>query len=303
MLQLKLIQLYFYVCQEYEQCLKWHCQRFTKNSIEPLFTDCEVLTTYLFAVGLQQRFQIKQVHRYIEEHWLDWFPNLPAYQTYNNRLNRLVATFPVLVYEMLCQMASRAHFSQEFTLTDSMPIITCSNKRKAKVALELCNKGYSSVKQRHYYGVKLHAIGLMNPGNLPLPEYLLLGPASEHDVSAQRVLLESLHHRSIFGDKAFQDKKLDRNLKNKGCKLFTPVAYQEDQTRALRKFTQAADDLYSAAVSSIRQPIESFFNWLIEKTDIQKASKVRSLQGLLVHVFGKIASAFIPAIIDHIVCP
>lgn len=303
MLQLKLIQLYFYVCQQYEQCLKWHCQRFTKNLIEPDFTDCEVLTTYLFAVGLQQRFQIKQVHRYIQEHWLDWFPNLPAYQTYNDRLNRLVATFPVLVHEMLCQIASQTHFSKEFTLTDSMPIITCSNRRKAKVALELCNKGYNSVKQRHYYGVKLHAISSMNPGNLPLPEYLLLGPASEHDVSAQRVLLEGFQHRSIFGDKAFQDKKLDRALKNKDCQLFTPVAYQEDLTRALRKFTRAADDLYSAAVSSIRQPIESFFNWLIEKTDIQSASKVRSTQGLLVHVFGKIASAFIPTILHLMFCP
>ena len=303
MLQLKLIQLYFYVCQEYEQCLKWHCQRFTKNSIEPEFTDCEVLTTYLFAVGLQQRLQIKQVHRYIRDHWLEWFPKIPAYQTYNDRLNRLVSTFPVLVHEMLCIIASQTHFSEEFTLTDSMPIITCSNRRKAKVARELCNKGYNSVKQRHYYGVKLHAIGLMSPKNLPLPEYLLLSPASEHDVSAQRVLLENFHHRSIFGDKAFQDKKLDRALKNNDCQLFTPVAYQEDLTRALRKFTQAADDLYSAAVSSIRQPIESFFNWLIEKTDIQRASKVRSLQGLLVHVFGKIASAFMPIFLDQMFCP
>ncbi|NCD68106.1 transposase, partial [Mucilaginibacter sp. R11] len=29
------------------------------------------------------------------------------------------------------------------------------------------------------------------------------------------------------------------------------------------------------------------------KTDIQRASKVRSTKGLLIHVFGKIAAAFI----------
>jgi hypothetical protein len=39
----------------------------------------------------------------------------------------------------------------------------------------------------------------------------------------------------------------------------------------------------------IRQPIESLFNWIIDKTDIQNASKVRSSKGLLVH--GKIISA------------
>jgi hypothetical protein len=32
---------------------------------------------------------------------------------------------------------------------------------------------------------------------------------------------------------------------------------------------------------------------LIEKTDFQRANKVRSGNGLLVHVFGKLAAAFI----------
>jgi len=37
----------------------------------------------------------------------------------------------------------------------------------------------------------------------------------------------------------------------------------------------------------VRHPIESFFNWLIEKTDFQRANKVRSAKGLLILVFGK----------------
>ena len=95
-----------------------------------------------------------------QDHWLNWFPHLPAYQTYNARLIRLVATFPVLAVKLLLlQMRQSTCHSQVFSLTDSMPIMTCSNKRKAKVTLELCNKGYSSVKKRHYYGLKLHAIG------------------------------------------------------------------------------------------------------------------------------------------------
>lgn len=46
-------------------------------------------------------------------------------------------------------------------------------------------------------------------------------------------------------------------------------------------------------VSKARQPIESFFNGLNEKTNIQKAMKVRSTSELLVHTMGKIAIAFI----------
>jgi len=34
------------------------------------------------------------------------------------------------------------------------------------------------------------------------------------------------------------------------------------------------------------------FNWIIEKTNIQKASKVRSTDALLIHCWGKLAVAF-----------
>ena len=50
-------------------------------------------------------------------------------------------------------------------------------------------------------------------------------------------------------------------------------------------------DTFSSFVSSIRQPIECFFNWLNRLTDIQSASMVRSLSGLLFHIFGRIAAA------------
>lgn len=49
-------------------------------------------------------------------------------------------------------------------------------------------------------------------------------------------------------------------------------------------------DSFSAFVSAVRQPAECFFNWLNRLTDIQTASMVRSLSGLLFHVFGRIAA-------------
>ncbi len=69
--------------------------------------------------------------------------------------------------------------------------------------------------------------------------------------------------------------------------LHTPIKKQKGQ-----KLLDSADRLLSSAISSIRQPIESFFHWLEEKTSIQMASKVRSYHGLMVHVFGRIAAAF-----------
>jgi hypothetical protein len=43
----------------------------------------------------------------------------------------------------------------------------------------------------------------------------------------------------------------------------------------------------------MRQPIESLFNWIDEKTGIQRASKVRSYQGLLVHAFSRLAATML----------
>lgn len=75
--------------------------------------------------------------------------------------------------------------------------------------------------------------------------------------------------------------------------MLTPVKAVKGECQETRNRDKASNDLYSTAISRVRQPIESFFNWLIQKTDIQRASKVRSTKGLLVHLFGKIASAFI----------
>jgi len=75
--------------------------------------------------------------------------------------------------------------------------------------------------------------------------------------------------------------------------MLTTVKAVKGQSEVIKQRNKAADDLFSKAVSKVRQPIKSLFNWLIAKTDIHRASKVRSTKGLLVHVFGKIAAAFI----------
>ena len=75
--------------------------------------------------------------------------------------------------------------------------------------------------------------------------------------------------------------------------MMIPVKAVKGQALRISQIDKAANDLYSTAVSRIRQPIEALFNWLIEKTDIQRASKVRSSNGLIVHIFGRIAAAYI----------
>ena len=63
----------------------------------------------------------------------------------------------------------------------------------------------------------------------------------------------------------------------------------QSQLIGMSSFT--GKDAFSTAVSKVRQPIESFFSWLDEKTNIQNASKTRSTKGLMVHIFGRLAAA------------
>lgn len=69
--------------------------------------------------------------------------------------------------------------------------------------------------------------------------------------------------------------------------LFTPIKAIKGESPEITRREKAARDLFLTAVSKVRQPIESLFNWLNEKTNIQRAMKVRSTSGLLVHAMEK----------------
>ena len=75
--------------------------------------------------------------------------------------------------------------------------------------------------------------------------------------------------------------------------MLTPVKFPKGEADCIRQREKAFRDLFGTAVSTVRQPVESFFNWINEKTKIQEAQNVRSTNGLNIHVFGKISAAFI----------
>ena len=75
--------------------------------------------------------------------------------------------------------------------------------------------------------------------------------------------------------------------------MLTPVKAIKGEDTIMTQREKAGRDLFSTAVSKVRQPIESFFNWLNEKTNIQRAIKFRSTSGLFVHTMRKIAITFI----------
>lgn len=295
-MSLILISLYYYVCDCYDSQLRYQVQRFSPNKLEGEITDEELLTIYLYCVGYQEKTNLKSMHTYIQDHWLSYFPKLPAYQTFVGRINRMSDLFEPLINQLIhdLRQASAEQYDMDaaFLLLDSMPIITCSGKREGKVAPDLTGKSFCATKNLWYYGVKFHLLSQKQPARLPLPYACGITPAYVHDLKASRWVLSALKDKVIFADKAYADQILENQLLiSQNVELITPIKTPKATPKVIEQREKAYNKAFSSAVSSIKQPIESFFAWLHEKTKIQFASKVRSHIGLRVHVFGKFAAA------------
>ena len=178
-----------------------------------------------------------------------------------------------------------------------MPVIICAGRnRAAKVAPEITSKKYCSTKNQYYYGLKFHTLAFRRNGKLPFPESLIFTPAEDNDLTVfKQAWGEKINDRTIFGDKMYSDFEYfnDIKIQSQNIHMLTPVKEIKGQSEHEKQRNKTFNDLLSIAVSRVRQPIESFFNWLNEKTTIQRAQKVRSTSGLLIHTMGKIAIAFI----------
>lgn len=163
-----------------------------------------------------------------------------------------------------------------------MPIITCKGKnREGKVDTEITSKGYLPTKNMYYYGMKLHMVGQRREGTIPFPKMIALTSTSDNDLTIfKNECVLYLFDFSFFNE-------------NSSVKVLTTHNGIKGEPEVLKQREKAARALFSQAVSKVRQPIESFFNRLNEKTEIQRASKVRATKGLLVHTFGKLAIALL----------
>lgn len=288
-LETQLVQLYLWVCKIYDNHPTLKYQRWSNNTTEPVLSDQELITIYLFG-HIQERFKIKAIYDYVGQHWRAWFPHLPSYQAFNRRLNQLDEVWPILLGELMIQAGPPGLTGKIDQVLDSLPIMLAERGRStyARVAREMADKGYCDSKKIWYHGVKLHLLGARRYQQLPVPLCLCLSEASCHDLPLLKEEILVPLPCILFGDKAYRDQSTEKMLAAKGITLCTPEKKEKGQT----VYQVGQSGLWSRFVSSMRQPIESIFNWLVEKTGIQNASKVRSTAGLMVHCYGKLTAAF-----------
>lgn len=287
----QLIELYFRVCEVYDNQLMQHCFRHTKNGAQPKFTDSELLTCYLFATGWEQRNGPKACYTFMRNYYREWFPDLPSYQAFNHRLNRLADVLPLFVQHCFDRWRELpAAMTSSTILTDSFPVVTASGNRRPSQCGVITNKGRCATKAMWFHGVKVHLGALEQAATLPQPVYLIIAPASEHDKTAQQDELSQLVNATVVADKAYVDSKLAAAMRDNNSELITPPRFGRSSTQAFQQRNRSAYTLATTVVARFRQPIETLFAWLTQATDIERASRVRSYQGLLVHIYGKIAA-------------
>jgi hypothetical protein len=281
----QLIQIYLFVCHIYDTSPETCFQRLSNNR-KPEFTDQELITIWLFA-HLNDKFQKKQMHKFISNYWHSWFPLLPAYQTFVLRLNQLEPTFQTLG-RILLDHLSAAKTPHLDRLVDSLPVMLAAHGHsyRARVARERADVGYCATKKCRFHGVRLHFLAQRKNGRLPLPAQVWLCQASHHDSKAFLEQEPELPATNLFGDLAYPTPEIIARLKEQQTRLIAPKKKPKGSELT------ADENYYNRLVRSIRQPIESLFNWIIEKTQIQKASKVRSTDALLIHCWGKLSVAF-----------
>lgn len=295
-----LVGIYMHVCGLYENDLVFYAQRLSNNvlCLDSGFTDQEAMTVYIFGIIKGHR-ETKKIYGYAQGHLKSWFPKLPSYTKFNERINFLCSAFVRLTQCLMQQVQLPEWLVQSQRLVDavvdSMPIMLARGSRadSAKVAVEIADKGKCASKGIWYHGLKLHKLGICNPSTIPLPCYLELSPASANDNTVFKELIAPLFRNlRIFADRIYFDEPSTEELwENQNILLLAGQKRKKGQARL-----NADQKFFNTLVSRSRQPIESFFNWLEQLTGIQCASKVRSTAGLMKHVFGRVAAALITLI-------
>lgn len=287
-----LIEIYLFVCQTYDTRSVTCYQRLSNNR-EPEFTDQELITIWFFA-HFEGCFEKKKMHQLILKYWREWFPRLPSYQTFVLRLNRLEPSFQTFGALLAERLAARQTPESDH-LVDSLPVMLAQHGHsyRARVARELADIGFCAAKKMRFHGVRLHCLAQRRPGSLPLPAQVWLCSASHHDSKAFIEQQPALPETSLFGDLAYPTPGIISHLKEQRTRLIAPIKKPNG------KELTADEKYYNRLVRRIRQPIESLFNWVEEKTGMQRASKVRSTDGLMIHCWGKLAVAFFLLVFNY----
>lgn len=281
-----LIWLYLVIEKCFAQTeLSLYTERLSNNRL-PYFTDAELFTSAIFPMLMGYPIR-KEGYRYLCRHYPSWFPALPTYEVWNRRLNRDHEALAYLFHLILRHFAPRV--SNEF-IVDTFPVVVCQAQHsyRSMAAKPFVSKGFCAAKKKYYVGAKVEIVTAKRPGQLPIPFGYFIATAKTHDLPLAQDTLTDLSGVVLYGDKAYIDQSFQVQLLDQYTELVVPIK-QRKNGPPVGLFDQAFNTLHAAT----RQPVECFVSWINNKTDIQDASRVRSVNGLFASIALKMITALI----------
>jgi hypothetical protein len=110
----------------------------------------------------------------------------------------------------------------------------------------------------YYYGHKLHFLGFRRIDKLPHPEQILFTPISVNDVSVFKEAWSGIENKTFWGNKIYFLNEY--MLKHQNSEMLSPVKAVKGMPEVIKQRIKATNDLFSTALSKIRQPVEAIFN-------------------------------------------
>jgi hypothetical protein len=166
----QLITIYLYDCKHYQNHLWVYSQRMS-NYADLRFSDEEVITLYLFGVIDKNR-ELKKIYGYADRHLRDWFPRLPSYTAYVQRLNKVADAFAPLL-EMIQQEQARSN-RESVWLMDSFPVALAKQGHRFKACVAKDWQMPATVPPKNYtitaFGFMW--LGVVRPGRCQAPTIL-----------------------------------------------------------------------------------------------------------------------------------
>jgi len=94
----------------------------------------------------------------------------------------------------------------------------------------------------YFHGVRLHLLARRRSGCLPVPSEVWFRAGNVHDLTAFKEQLDRLPNTALFGDKAFCDAALNKQLKEQNARLFMPLKKPKgkQQTNSNKRYSPAS---------------------------------------------------------------
>jgi len=266
--QIYLISLYLSVEEKFKEAVAG--RRLRSRGFEPALSDVELITIELFG-EYQGHGNDKSIWRYIQTHWLDWFPKLGSYKNFTKHCANLC-----WVKELILKDLTKSKRGETYIIDGlPMPICKFARAKRCKLFQTVASFGHCASQRQTYYGFEGHLI-VTTTGEI---REFSLSPAKDGEREVALDMVEDLWG-DMLADKGYVGEDFTQQMAIRGIKMHTPLRdnMKDERSREFVKF-----------IMNKRRYIETIIGKLVEQFTLVQ-NKARDIWRLSNKIYRKLLS-------------